>query len=161
MIQLSRRNPGVRGLTYVQANAAGRIQRFTLSQDVIDARARIERDYPNIRIWWDAENEEHCICQVDSWGSESLVFATKSFHEQLVRRRIDEADNTKSDPFEAIEKYNAELEAEEDRRFSEKMGEVGERLAHAFAADGLTVRPRMAPLSVKLRKVNRLQNFDL
>jgi hypothetical protein len=145
----------------VQANATGRIQRFTLSQDVIDARARIERDYPNIRVWWDAENEEHCITQIDSWGCESLVFATKSFHENLIRARLEAARNDKSDPLDDIDAWNARVEEEQERRLSERIHEVGEKLAHAFAADGLTVRPRMAPLSVGMKKINKLQNFDL
>ena len=157
---MSRRSPGVGGLSYVQANAAGRITRFTLSGDVMSARSRIERDYPNIRIWWDNDNEEHCVCQLFP-GGEELVFATKTFHEPLIRARLERARNDRSDPLDDVDRYNAEVEKEQDRQFSEKMGDVGERLAFAFAQDGLTVRPRMTPLSVPLRKKRTLMNFDI
>lgn len=161
MIRISRRNPGLRGLTYVQANPDGRIVKYTLSSDVMEAARRIERDFPNLRVWWDNENEEHVIVERDSWGNEELVFATKSFHEDLVRARLHRARNDLSDPLDDIDRYNAEVEAEQERQLSERIYEVGEKLAHAFAADGLTVRPRMTPRSVPLRKVNKLQNFDL
>jgi hypothetical protein len=158
---VSRRNPGVGGLSFLEANPNGRIERYTLSRDVIDARARIERDFPNIRVWWDNENREHVVCQRDGRGEETLVFATKTFHEQLIRDRLGRANNENSDAFEEIERWNAAVEAEQDRSFSEKIGEVGEKLAHAFAADGVTVRPRMAPLSVKMKKRKILQNYEL
>lgn len=156
---MSRRNPGVSGLTYVEANG-DRISRYTLSQDVIDARKRIERDYPNIRIWWDGENQEHCVCQIDGHGTETLVFATRTFHEDLIRVRLEKANNLRSDPFEEIEKHNAEVDRRQEAALVEKVHEAGEKLAHAFAQDGLTVRPRMIPISVKRYKNNRLRNFE-
>lgn len=158
---MSRRNPGVGGLSFVEANPTGRIERFVLSKDVIEARARIERDYPNIRIWWDNENQEHCVVQTDLEGNETLVFATKSFHEQLVRTRLESARNDKSDPLEDIDKWNEAVEREQDRQFSDRMGAVGEKLAFAFAQDGLTVRPRMTPRSVAIRKKKTLMNFEI
>jgi hypothetical protein len=158
---VSRRNPGVGGLSFVEANPSGRIERYTLSREVIDARARIERDFPNIRVWWDNENKEHVVCQRDGRGEESMVFASQSFHEQLIRDRLGRANNENSDAFEEIERHNAAMEAEQDRVFSEKISEVGEKLAHAFAQDGLTVRPRMAPLSTGMKKRKILQNYEL
>ncbi len=149
------------GLSFVEANASGRIVRYSLSRDVIEARSRIERDFPNLRIWWDNENQEHVIVERDKHGDETLVLATPMFHEAMIREYLYLHDNSKFDPLDEVDKHNAAVEAEQDRRFSERMGEIGEKLAHAFAADGLTVRPRMAPLSIPLKKRKILSNYEI
>jgi hypothetical protein len=159
-----KRVPGVTGLTYEEANPGGRVTRSTISTEVLDARRRIERDYPNVRCYSDLETKEHLITQRDATGTETLVFATpfaRGFHEELIRARLERARNDKSDPFEEIEAWNARVEAEQDRRFTERIHEVGEKLAFAFGQDGLTVRPRMVPRSIKLRKINKLQNYQI
>jgi hypothetical protein len=148
----------------MEANPNGRITRTTISTDVLDARRRIERDYPNVKCYQDNETKEHLVTQRDATGTETLVFAipfARGFHEDLVRARLERARNDKSDPLEEIEKYNAAVEAQQEKDFSDKIGEVGEKLAFAFAQDGLTVRPRMAPQSVKLRKKLQLQNYEI
>lgn len=159
-----RRNPGVRGLSYVEANPGGRITRSTVDVGVLDARRRIERDYPNVRCYSDLENREHLVVERDSTGTETLIFAipfARGFHEAVVRTRLERARNDRSDPLEELDKYNAEVEKEQERRFQDQMGEVGEKLAFAFAQDGLTVRPRMVPVGVPLKKRKQLQNFEM
>lgn len=159
-----RRNPGARGLSYLESNPDGRITRTTISMDVLDARRRIERDYPSVRCYQDNENREHLVTQRDSTGTETLVFAipfARGFHEDLVRARLERSRNDKSDPLEEIEKYNTAVEKEQEYQFSQKLGDVGERLAFAFAQDGLTVRPRMTPVGIPLRKRKQLQNFEM
>lgn len=157
---MPRRNPGVRGLSYVQVNH-GRVTNWSVNQDVADAKARIERDFPRIRVRWDHETQEHLVTQTDSEGTETLLFATRSFHEDLIRARIGRANNENSDPLDEVDRYNSAVEREQDRQFSEQMADVGQRLAHAFGQDGLTVRPRMGPLSVPMRKSRHLQNFEV
>lgn len=159
-----KRVPGVTGLTYEEANPGGRVTRSTISQEVMDARRRIERDYPNVRCYSDLETKEHLVTQRDATGTESLVFAVpfkRGFHEDLIRARLERARNDKSDPFDDIEAWNAKVEAEQDRRFTEKIHQVGEKLAFAFGQDGLTVRPRMVPRSIPLKKLSRLQNYQI
>lgn len=159
-----RRSSGVTGLTFEEANPGGRITRSTISSDVLDARTRIERDYPRVRCYTDLETREHVVTQRLADGTEELVFAipfARGFHEELIRARLERARNDLSDPLEEIDKYNAAVEAEQEHRFSEQIGDIGEKLAHAFAQDGLTVRPRMVPMSVRMRKPSRLQNHDL
>jgi hypothetical protein len=159
-----RRNPGVRGLSYVEANPGGRISRTTVDEGVLDARRRIERDYPNVRCYSDLENKEHLVTQRDGTGTETLVFAIpfeRGFHEGVVRARLERGRNDKSDPLDEIEKHNAAVEKEQERQFADKMGDVGEKLAFAFAQDGLTVRPRMVPVGVNLKKKKQIQNFEM
>lgn len=159
-----KRSPGVTGLSYVEANPGGRVSRKTISRDVLDARRRIERDYPNVRCYTDHETSEHLVTQRDSTGTETLVFATpfsSGFHEGIIRARLERARNDKSDPLEDIDAWNRMMEDEQDKALTEQMAQVGEKLAFAFAQDGLTVRPRMTPRSVPMKKLNKLQNYEL
>lgn len=139
----------------------GRVTTFTFDRDVIEARRRIERDFPEIKVLWDQHTREHLIVEHCRDGTDRLVFATPRFHEDLIRARLADADSLRTDPFEAVEKYNEAVEKDQERRIGEKIQEAGEKLAFAFAQDGVTVRPRMTPLSVQLRKARRLQNYDI
>src|SRR3954451_16534308 len=103
-----RRNPGVRGLSYIEANPGGRITRTTLDEGVLDARRRIERDYPNVRCYSDLENHEHLVVERIPDGTETLVFAipfARGFHEGLVRARLERSRNDISDPLEEVDRY--------------------------------------------------------
>jgi hypothetical protein len=150
---VSRRNLSKPGLSYVDANK-GRVGVYTFEKDVEEARARIEREYPTLRVLWDFETKEHLIVEKCLDGVERLYFATKTFYEDEIRERIrigDDAARRNEDPFDAIERANEEREKRIDAELADKIGDVGQKLAHAFAKDGLTVRPRMVPRSIKLR----------
>lgn len=117
---------------------------YTFDQEVIDARGRLEHDFPELRFLWDNETHEHLIIEHCKDGTDALVFKTKTFLEQAIRERLHRADCLLSDPFDEIEKHNDAIEREQDRRFEDQIGDVGERLAWAFAKDGLTVRPKIS-----------------
>src|SRR4051794_27881020 len=109
---MSRRNLARAGLSYVDANR-GRVGVYTFEQEVQDAKARIERDYPSLQVLWDFETKEHLIIEHCLDNVDRLYFASKTFVEEEIRERIqvgDDAARRNEDPFDAVEKWNAERE---------------------------------------------------
>lgn len=148
------------GLVYTQGQANGRFTTYQVSPDLKQAYESIQRDYPNLRCFWDNENNEHVILEDCRDGVQRLVFTSKTFHEDLIRVKLNRADSTKFDVMDEIEEAEKFAEAEENRQTRELVGAAGEKLAKAFADDGLTERTRMTPLSVKMRRARRLPNFE-
>lgn len=147
-------------MVFAEAVAKGKFITYGMDRDVERAYRNIERDYPRLQCAWDNENKEHMIVEHCRDGSTSLVLNSRSFHEDLIRLRIERANSDKFDPMEEIEAAEREVERRSDAAMHEAVGAAGEKLAHAFAADGLTVRPRSTPLSVKMRRRNTLANFE-
>lgn len=154
------RAAGAVGLSFVEAVAKGQYVTYGISKEVETAYRNIERDYPRLRCAWDQENKEHMIHEYCADGVHRLVLNSKSFHEDLIRVRLERANSAKFDPMDEIEAAERAVDARQDAMLHEAIGNAGEKLAHAFAADGLTVRPRMAPLSVAMRKKRTLPNFE-
>jgi len=155
----ARRNTAAPGLTYVEANY-GRVERYTLDATVIRAHRNIERDYPRLQCLWDKENHEHVIVEHCRDGKDRLVWAGRHFVEDVVRAMLNRGNSEHFDLFEEMEKSNAAWEKEFDYRIGQQVMAAGEKLAHAFAKDGLTIRPRMTPISVKLKKQKTLRTFE-
>lgn len=147
-------------MVFAEAVAKGKYITYGMDREVERAYRAIERDYPRLQCAWDKENKEHMIVEHCKDGATRLVLNSRSFHEDLIRTRIERANSDKFDPLEEVERAEAEANARIDAELSERLGDVGEKLAHAFAQDGLTVRPRMTPQSVKLRKARSLRNFE-
>jgi hypothetical protein len=154
------RAAGAVGLSFVEAVAKGRYVTYGVSKDVERAYRNIERDYPRLRCAWDQENKEHMIVEHCADGEHRLVLNSKHFMEDLIRSRLERANSLKFDPMDEIEQAERDVEAAHDKALHEAVGAAGEKLAHAFAADGLTVRPRMTPRSVAMRKKRTLPNFE-
>lgn len=137
----------------------GRYVTWNLSPEVLRSYAAIERDFPRLKCWWDQENKEHVVMELCADQSYSLVCATPHFIEDLVRHKIHRADSTKFDPMKEIEQAEKDMEKYYDDRLHEQVSEAGEKLAHAFAADGLTVRPRVA-FNTGMHRKHPLPNFE-
>lgn len=154
------RATGTVGMCFLEAVAQGKFLTYGMDREVERAYRNIERDYPRLRCAWDMENKEHMIVEHCADGVHRLVLNSKTFFEDSIRARIQRADSSRFDPMEEIERAEKEAEKAEADRLHEAVGAAGEKLAHAFAQDGLTVRPRMSPLSVKLKKAQTLRNFE-
>lgn len=148
------------GLIYAEGQLNGRFTTYQVSPDVHRAYENIQRDYPSLRCLWDNENHEHIIIEDCKDHVQRLVLKSKHFHEDLIRVKLNRADATKFDVMEEIEEAEKAAEREEDRQLAELTSAAGEKLAKAFADDGLTERARMTPLSVKLKPARRLHNFE-
>lgn len=119
------------GLSYVDVNP-GRL--ITFHEDVLGYKSVIEARWPALKCMWDTDSMEWVITQKDSEGTESLVFATKILGEHTLER-LGDADNSKSDPFKAIEDWNAKMGILQEKRNAELIHEVGEKLAWAIRKD--------------------------
>lgn len=147
------------GLHFVEALANGRLVTTVVDPEVSQAYKNIERDWPNLRCYWDNEEKEHVVAEVCKDGVTRLVYHSRKFHEDLVRLAIHRADSTKFDPMDEIEEAEKQMERDEERRIADIVGDVGEKLAKAFADDGLTVRPKVA-FNTRMHKKRRLRNFE-
>jgi hypothetical protein len=157
------RTAGTAGLVFAEAVSKGKFVTYGLDRDVERTYRAIERDYPRLQCAFDNENREHTILEHCKDGVHRLVLARPAnigFPEDIVRLQIERANSEKFDPIAEIDAAEAAVEKRKDERLHEAIGAAGEKLAHAFAADGLTVRPKMTPMSVKLRRVRALTNFE-
>jgi hypothetical protein len=146
------------GLHFVEALANGRLVTTVVDPEVSRAYKNIERDWPNLRCYWDKEQKEHVVAEMCVDGELRMVYHHRTFHEDLVRLAIHRADSTKFDPMDEIEEAEKQMERDEERRIADLVGDVGEKLAKAFADDGLTVRPRVSMGAMHRKR--RLRNFE-
>lgn len=133
------------GLSLVDANK-GRL--VTYQEDVLDIKGRIKREWPGvIDVFFDEDPSAECwvITQTDKEGTESVLFTTKQLSESTIDRirRADQVLHPSRDPLKEIEKEEAEIERDKDRRFSERVGEAGERLFLALRKDGVIHTPKV------------------
>lgn len=126
-----RRRVPTPGLSYVDANG-GRLTSF--QDDVLGYKTVIESRWPELKVLWDHENLEWVITQVDTEGSECLVFATKTLGEPTLER-LGRADNCRSDPFSDIEDWNDAMDRAQEKYNTERLNEAGEKLAWAIRKD--------------------------
>lgn len=146
------------GLHFVEALANGRLVTTVVDPEVSQAYKNIEREWPNLRCYWDNEYKEHLVAEICRDGETRLVLASKTFHEDNIRARINRADATKFDPLEEIEEAEREADRREAARIADLAGDVGEKLAFAFAQDGLTTRPRVSMSAMHKKRTKR--NFE-
>lgn len=119
------------GLSYVDVNP-GRLVMF--HEDVLGYKSVIQTRWPELSVVWDTDNEEWVVIETDKHGAQSLVFATKALGEHTLER-LGRADNTRSDPFEDVESWNARMEAAQERANADRIHDVGEKLAWAIRKD--------------------------
>lgn len=142
-----------KGLSYVDANR-GRV--VTIEDDVLGIKAQIEERWPNLYVVIDYDggaNGDPTFCVVERCadGVDRLGLERPYLDERLIRD-LEAADTWRSgqeDPFALIEAHNAKMEAEEEARFADLIGDVGERLAHAFVKDGFDGSVRRTFISNK------------
>lgn len=146
--KISKRKTPAPGISYLDANSHRLI---TIQDDVLGIKKRIEDTWPELRVYFDTEAEEWVITQIDRHNTESLLFTTPSLSEATMLR-IQQAE---ADPWESIQKAEAEADREHERRVADLCGDVGERLAHAFARDGLTVRSKISTFIPNRERTNR------
>lgn len=117
-----------------------------MDDDVLGIKQKIMDTWPG---WFDVYFDDHAetwvIVQHCKDGVDRLFAETTTLDERVIQRiqAADAAVRGQEDALALIDKHNEKLEAEMDKRFSDQMGEVGERLIHAFHKDGLINRPRI------------------
>jgi hypothetical protein len=117
-------------------------------EDVLDIKRRIEAEFEGvIGVFFDADPSAECwvLTQLERDGTVSLFFTTRTLNEGTIERirRCDQTKHPGYDPLEEMEKEEAALEREKDRRFEEKIGEAGERLFFALRKDHQIHTPKV------------------
>lgn len=137
------RRPAERGFSVVDANK-GRL--VTYGPDVLDIKRRIESEWAGyLSCFFDEENEEWVICEHEKDGTVSVGFTTEFLSQATIDKihRTDQASRSYVDPNDAYEAADREEAARKDRRLSELVGEVGERMYFALRKDGLIHAPKV------------------
>lgn len=139
-MKTQRRTQPIRGLTYPDVNK-GRI--ITIQDDVLGIKRRIQDLWPELRVYFDQDSDEWVITEMCRDHTERLVFTTTALNESVIARlyRAQAGDFTAD-----LDKEEAQREKDHDAKLADMAGDAGERLAHAFAKDGLTVRARISTM---------------
>jgi hypothetical protein len=133
---MTRRRQAQIGLSYVDANR-GRV--VSIESDVLEIGRRIEERWPELEAFWDKDQMEYIVIEHCKDGVDRFVCARPYLDERLIQD-LEAADTHKrgqEDPVATVDALNAAIEARHDREFSELIGDVGERLAHALHKDGV------------------------
>lgn len=145
-----RRGSAQKGLSYVDQN---RHCMVTIEDDVLGIKREILERWPgfaegrvgSLNVEFDKDSLEWVVIQIERDGTQSMVFSVDKLDQRVIER-LERADqNSRSyKPFdEEIDEHNEKLEAERERRFTEQIHDIGERLVHAFHKDGLIHRPKV------------------
>ena len=139
------------GLSYVDAQS-GRI--VEIQGDVLDVKTQIRERWPNINVYWDNQEKQWIFTQICEDGTERLFMKRKELDSRCVEAvaAADPSSRTYEDPIDAIDKHNAEVERDRDRRFENQMGDVGERFLHALRKDGVMDHPDIYGTRLKNRR---------
>jgi hypothetical protein len=137
------RRPAEPGLSLVDANR-GRL--VTYGPDVLDVKARIEREWAGLlSCFFDEDNEEWVVVQKDEDGTDSIAFTTTVLSQATIDKihRCDQTSRSYVDPNDAYEAADKEEERYKDWKLSEQIGEASERLYSALRKDGIIDRPQV------------------
>lgn len=128
------------GLSYFDANLDRLVE---VSGEVLDIKNEIRARWPSVNMWYDTFDEVWVLTVTLEDNTERLFMQRKELppREELMLQ-IAKADPTHrlyEDPIEAVDRDNAQIEREHERRFSDQMGDAGERLLSALRKDGFDV----------------------
>lgn len=113
--------------------------RVLIEQDVQDVVQRLKELDPNLRVHWNEYGEYFVISELLPDGSESLVTTVQDLNPVLVDyvRKLANKDYAAE-----LDRLDREADRQADHERSEKVGEIGERAAHALRKD-LSVQNRI------------------
>jgi hypothetical protein len=122
-------------MSYVDANR-GRV--VSIGEDVMEVKRRIEERWPELEVYYDVDAESYIVIEHCKDGSDRLAIERPYLDERLYEAcaRAD-GDRNAEDPLKIVESWNDHIEREQDSRFSEIMGDAGQRLAFALHRDGI------------------------
>lgn len=122
-------------MSYLDANS-GRI--ISVDSDVLGIKNQIEEMWPELRVHFDTVDEQWVVVQREYNGVESLLLTTTKLDHNLLDI-IHRADMQRkgADPEKEVDDWNKAIERERDRQFEDQLGDMVDRLRHAFRKDGL------------------------
>jgi hypothetical protein len=113
----------------------GKGGRLVYVDDDVCGYARNLRDIdPSLRLAYNEVGEYYVVYQVLQDGSEHLVSTAQELDGRLVER-IRKVTSSAYDPGRELDLLHDAADREHGRQFTQRVGEVGERLAHAIRQD--------------------------
>jgi hypothetical protein len=108
--------------------------------DVLEKKAEIERRWPMLECVFDVVDEEWSILEHTDNGTKLALGQTfKRLDDTLIRRleRADEHSPASEDLIDVVDRHNALIDRDNERKLEEIAGDAAERLRFAFKKDGL------------------------
>jgi hypothetical protein len=122
------------GVSYVDAFRG----LVTIEDDVLGVKRQIEERWPSLEVAFD---KDRLVWMIIEHGDtrHSLVFETSTLDGRVIERieKADQQSPNSIDFLDAMDKVNEEIERDRDRRFSDQIGDFGERFLHALKQDGV------------------------
>jgi hypothetical protein len=121
---------------------ANRGRLITVSDDVLGIKSQIETRWPELEVVFDNLDEVWVvICHgPPEVGDYLAINPPTPYLDERIIKRLERADNRApgaTDPLEEIDKHNAAIERDQERRFEDQIGDFGERFLHALKKDGV------------------------
>lgn len=105
-----------------------------IEDDVLSiARGLLDID-PNLRLRWNDRGHYFVIYWINAQGDEKLVLTSKELTPAILER-VRYIQSPAYDYIAEVDRMDRQAKKEEDHRFHEEAGEIGERLAHAVRRD--------------------------
>lgn len=118
-------------ITQVRKSRDGHM--VAIEQDLLDVISRIREIDPRLSVKWSVDGEYFAIYE-DVNGKDELVFTTNELDQRVVER-LQFLASVDYDYVKEIDRADKDAEKAQEHEFSEKVGERGERLAHALRKD--------------------------
>lgn len=114
---------------------------MTYGPDTLDVKRQIEELWGGtLECWFDLDEQEWIVVENCLDGVQRLAvppLKPTQFTPRLVERLREASQTDAEEAMNAIDRYNEQVEKEEDYILEQIAGEAGERLIHAFKKDGL------------------------
>jgi hypothetical protein len=129
----------IRPATYAQIKRGRDGRMVAIDDDVAGIAAQLLEIDPSLRLRW-SESGEYFVVYQDLGSTQHLVTTAQELDGRLLQRVL-QVTHPDFDFAAEVDRVDAEADREAARRFSEGVGERGERLAHAIRKDmGFTSR---------------------
>lgn len=118
-----------------------------IDNDALDIAKDLLKIHPSLRLAFNEVAEYFVVYQVDDQGNESIVTTSLEADARLLER-VRKVVSPQYNLAEELDRMNDKADAESEYRFSQKTGEIAERLAHAIRRDTQTKNKIIVPRSV-------------
>lgn len=131
---MSRFRSAKRGQSFRHANRL-----LAIENDVLSIKFEVERRWPELEICYDEVDSQWVVIEHCADGIDRLVFTCHELDQRIIDRlyQADQRAPDYSDFLDRIDNANAEVERDKERRFSDQIGDFGERFVHALRKDGV------------------------
>lgn len=119
-------------LTQVKFGRHSRI--VHVAEDVLDVVRQLKEISPRLGVWWNEGGDYYTVYEKREDGGERSVLTTTTLDSRVVER-VRKIGSEGYDVAKEIDRIDKAADRAREHTFTEQMGEVGEKLFHAFRSD--------------------------